>query len=579
MAPPAVLIVGAGPTGLTLALALLKSGVSVRIIDKLEQPRVGQKGTGIMPRTQEVLNMLGVLDDVYAQSVSIHSKRRRIYEMPGATKVAQEFPLAPEMAPTPDKPWPMVRGMGQDRFEALLCRHLEAHACKVERGTELRSFKKDVDFVTVELAKTGCAIEHAKFEFLIGADGGHSAVRKVLGLSFLGETREEQAMVVGDIEVKKGLGDVSEAGAHRLLVANMNISMSSTAPVEVPERFPTRNPFAKEAECEETGPFKTNVPGLFIFMAGNSTASDKPLDTRDGFIEHFYKSTGRTDIEFGDMKVASWWRPNIRMVDKFGEGRVFVAGDAAHTHSPTGGQGMNSSIQDASNLAWKLALVHKKLASRALLDTYSAERLPVIAAMLQKTTELLDKTFKSFGNGAKQYVGYAADAWKRDSELYMFGVNYRGSEIVLDERKPLSDAIPSAYGSGEGGLRAGDRAPSAPVQCEARPAVQKLFDIFSCSRHTVLIFAAYLKSARRAVAATKAIPEAIAETFVVLSQGCPSPANAEVEVLKDVEGYAYSAYEIVQEPTVVVVRPDGAIGAIVLDDAGIGRYFAQILGQ
>ncbi|KAL1686379.1 FAD binding domain-containing protein [Schizophyllum commune] len=568
MSSPAVLIVGAGPTGLTLALALLKNGVSVRIIDKLKEPRIGQKGTGIMvcrtffsvlplsklirnlqPRTQEVLNALGVLDDVYKNSMSVHSKRRRIYEMPGAVKVAKEVPLAPEMPSTPDRPWPMVRGMGQDRFEALLSRHLEALGCKVERGTELRSFAQDAIFVHVELTQPDGSVERADFDFMVGADGGHSVVRKGLGLSFLGETREEQAMVVGDIEVKKGI-----------------TSMSSTPLAKAPGRCPTRSPSAREV----------GLPGLFILMAGNSTASDKPLDTREGFIEHFYRSTGRTDIEFGELKCASWWRPNIRMVDKFGEGRVFVAGDAAHTHSPTGGQGMNSSVQDGFNLAWKLALVHKKLAPPSLLSTYSAERLPVIAAMLQKTTELLNKTFQSFGNGAKQYVGYAQDAWNRDSELYMFGVNYRGSSIVLDERSPEKDAIPSAYGSGEGGLRAGDRAPSAPVRCAALPEVQKLFDVFSCERHTILVFAGDQQAAQGVVEATKALPGGVAEMFVVASQGSKL-AVPDVKVLEDFEGHAHSAYEVSQKPTIVIVRPDGAIGAIVLEAAGIGRYFGRIL--
>ncbi|KAI4518154.1 hypothetical protein K525DRAFT_363291 [Schizophyllum commune Loenen D] len=552
MSSPAVLLVGAGPTGLTLALALLKNGVSVRIIDKLKEPRIGQKGTGIMnlqPRTQEVLNALGVLDDVYKNSMSVHSKRRRIYEMPGAVKVAKEVPLAPEMPPTPDRPWPMVRGMGQDRFEALLSKHLEALGCKVERGTELRSFTQDADLVHVELTKPDGSVQRADFEFMVGADGGHSVVRKGLGLSFLGETREEQAMVVGDIEVKKGI-----------------TSMSSTPLAKAPGRCPTRSPSAREV----------GLPGLFILMAGNSTASDKPLDTREGFIEHFYRSTGRTDIEFGELKCASWWRPNIRMVDKFGEGRVFVAGDAAHTHSPTGGQGMNSSVQDGFNLAWKLALVHKKLAPPSLLSTYSAERLPVIAAMLQETTELLNKTFQSFGNGAKQYVGYAQDAWNRDSELYMFGVNYRGSSIVLDERSPEKDAIPSAYGSGEGGLRAGDRAPSAPVRCAALPEVQKLFDVFSCERHTILVFAGDQQAAQGVVEATKALPGGVAEMFVVASQGSKL-AVPDVKVLEDFEGHAHSAYEVSQKPTIVIVRPDGAIGAIVLEAAGIGRYFGRIL--
>ena len=237
---------------------------------------------------------------------------------------------------------------------------------------------------------------------------------------------------------------------------------------------------------------------------------------------------------------------------------------------------MNSSVQDGFNLAWKLALAHKKLAPPSLLSTYSAERLPVIAAMLQKTTELLDKTFQSFGNGAKQYVGYAQDAWNRDSELYMFGVNYRGSSIVLDERSPEQDAIPSAYGSGEGGLRAGDRAPSAPVRCAALPEVQKLFDVFSCERHTILVFADDQQTVQGVVEATKALPGGVAEAFVVASQGSDL-VLPDVKVMEDFEGYAHSAYEVSQKPTIVIVRPDGAIGAIVLEAAGIGRYFGRIL--
>ncbi|KAL1755003.1 FAD binding domain-containing protein [Schizophyllum commune] len=543
--PPGV---GAGPTGSSLALSLLKSGVSVRLIDKLPQPRVGQKGNGIQPRTIEVLNLLGVLDDFWKRSINL--KRLRLYEMPGATKVAKEIALEPIVDPTPDKPWPNLRVMGQDRFEALLYEHLAKHGCEVERGTELRSFTQDADKVTAELVKADDSVEHADFEFLVGCDGGHSTVRHGLGLAFLGETLHEKPMMLGDIEVK-GLDD---AYWHMF-----DSNMGGAANGETAHTY-----------CL----FRTSeVPGLATVMAGGENASDK-LDTRDGIIEHFLNLTGRKDVEFGELKCASWWRPNIRMVDSLGEGRVFVAGDAAHTHSPTGAQGMNSSIQDGFNLAWKLALVHKKLASLNLLSTYTSERLPVIAAMLQKTTELYNKTSKAFKEHGAAYAKASDAMWERKSELQQLGVNYRGSDIVLDERNSAKDAMPSAYGSGAGGLRAGDRAPCAPLRGEG---VQKLFDVLDSMRHTVLVFTADEGKAKAVVDAVKALPDGVAQTTVIVPQGKALNIPG-VKVVEDVEGHAYRTYQVGGEPAAFVVRPDGAIGAIVFEAEGVARYFAKILG-
>ncbi|KAI5885538.1 uncharacterized protein SCHCODRAFT_02593253 [Schizophyllum commune H4-8] len=543
--PPGVrfpLNVGAGPTGSSLALSLLKSGVPVRLIDKLPQPRVGQKGNGIQPRTIEVLNLLGVLDDFWKRSINL--KKVRLYEMPGAMKVAKEIALEPVVDPTPDKPWPNLRVMGQDRFEALLYEHLAKYGCEVERGTELRGFTQDADKVTAELVKADGSTEHADFEFLVGCDGGHSTVRHGLGLAFLGETLHEKPMMLGDIEVK-GLDD----SYWHMFDSNMG----GAANGETAHTY-----------CL----FRTSeVPGLATVMAGGENASDR-LDTRDGIIEHFLNLTGRKDVEFGELKCASWWRPNIRMVDSLGEGRVFVAGDAAHTHSPTGAQGMNSSIQDG------LSLVHKKLAPLSLLSTYTSERLPVIAAMLQKTTELYNKTSKAFKAHGAAYAAASDEMWERKSELQQLGVNYRGSHIVLDERNPARDAIPSAYGSGAGGLRAGDRAPSAPLRGEG---VEKLFDVLDSVRHTALVFTADETKARSVVDAVKALPESVAQTVVIAPQGQIQDIPG-VRVVEDVEGHAYRTYQVGDESTTFVVRPDGAIGAIVPEAEGVARYFAKIFG-
>ncbi|KAL1680358.1 hypothetical protein EV122DRAFT_208031 [Schizophyllum commune] len=551
--------VGAGPTGLSLAIALLRNGVPVRIIDKAPEPRVGQKGFGIQasthpllgensspcmkhkhrsscinPRTLEVLHLLGggILDEVLDRASYI--KNMLIYEMPSAVKVARELETTPKVPATPDRPLPDSRLLGQDRFEAMLTRYLEAAGGKVERGVELVDFIQDDDHAHVEPRKTDGPIEHAQFDFLVGCDGGHSFVRRLLGLAFVGETRDAEWSLVADVVVR-GLDSVS--------------SLSSS------------------------DDFSSDGPSIRRPFHPTSISSDDSAIRR--WLERFYAITGRTDIEFGEVKCASWYRPNIRMVDRFGEGRVFVAGDAACTHSPAGGQGMNSGIQDGFNLAWKLSIVQKKLVPLALLATYTSERVPIIATMLQKTTEISDGFVKA---AYQQRTDPATGEWKRDGAMKQFGMSYRGSGIVLDERNSLPDAMPSAYGSGDGVRRAGDRAPSAPVRCAADEGVQKLFDVFSCRRNTVLVFSSGEEVARRVVDAVRSLPEGLSNLVVVSTPGKVHGDNA-LMVLEDFAGHAWSIYQVEHDPTIVIVRPDGVIGAVVLKVDGVRRYFGKILGH
>ncbi|KAL1736127.1 FAD binding domain-containing protein [Schizophyllum commune] len=558
--------VGAGPTGLSLAIALLRNGVPVRIIDKAPEPRVGQKGFGIQasthpllgensspcmkhkhrsscinPRTLEVLHLLGggILDEVLDRASYI--KNMLIYEMPGAVKVARELETTPKVPATPDKPWPDSRLLGQDRLEAILTRHLQAAGGKVERGVELVGFTQDDNHVYAELKSVDSAESktHAQFDFLVGCDGGHSLVRRLLRLAFFGETRDAEWSLIADVVVR-GLDSVSRISFHprvRLTLRSADMPEIST-----------------------------------IIGSGDRDTYTDPREALAALVEDFYAITGRTDIEFGEVKCASWYRPNIRMVDRFGEGRVFVAGDAAHTHSPAGGQGMNSGIQDGFNLAWKLALFYKKLAPLALLNAYSSERLPVIATMLQKTTEISETFVKA---AYQQRTEPSTGEWKRDGAMKQFGVNYRGSDIVLDERNPLPDAMPSAYGSGDGILRAGDRAPSAPVRCATDAGVHKLFDVFSCQRHTIVVFTGEEEVVRRVVDMTRSLPGGLLEVVVVAA---PELAHSvdELRVLEDFAGHARSIYQVDHDPTIAIIRSDGVIGAIVLEVYGIWRYFAKI---
>ncbi|KAJ8597131.1 hypothetical protein M405DRAFT_804318 [Rhizopogon salebrosus TDB-379] len=260
------------------------------------------------------------------------------------------------------------------------------------------------------------------------------------------------------------------------------------------------------------------------------------------------------------------------MVNKFSEGRVFVAGDAAHVHSPTGGQGLNSGVQDAFNLGWKIALVEKGLADKSLLETFNEERLPVISEMLELTTSLLNAAMAT----GDVTVG-------RSPKIFMLGINCRFSSIVLDEFMLPVDGKPiNAYGVlDEGHLEAGDRAPDAPELLHFQPEksdVTTLFSIYRPWYHTIVVFAPNLTDAFPILAALE-YDKNVVRSAVVLPSAAPaahvaSPADV---VLLDQEGHAYAAYLVEATQTkVFVIRPDGVIGAIVHGAEGVKRYFSKI---
>ncbi|EMD33646.1 hypothetical protein CERSUDRAFT_117754 [Gelatoporia subvermispora B] len=546
-----VLIVGAGPAGLVAALTLLKNGIPVRIIDKAAEFHVGRRGRGIQPRTLELFHMLGVLPDIMTASAEIVSTR--VYKMPGGTEVISGFTMSPPVEPTPSTPFPRARSLGQDWSEGILREHLAKLGCHVELGTELLSFEQHPDHVTARIAKRQDgkdSEETVNCHYLVGTDGGKGVVRKQLGLSFLGETRgSEQHIVVADFQ----LSGLDPQFAHQW--------------GEPSTKFVSLRPPEHD--------------GYWTLLGGGKIDHAKIVADKDELVAFLRAGTDRDDITVGHVKWTSEYRPNIRMVDKFGEGRVFLAGDAAHVHPPTGGQGLNSSVQDAFNLGWKLALVEKGLATPALLASYNEERLPVIAAMLKKSGELLTKTFKAKAGDTTP--------WQRGGALMQLGVNYRWSSIVVDEWAGAED-VPEkpvdAYGGAgaEGIVRGGDRAPDAPglqkiKGPDALGDVTSLFSIFSAAYHTVLVLTSSAEEASTVLAGLKQYPADIIRSVVIAPAGSPAPAVDADIVLEDRDGHAYAGYGIEQgQLAVVIVRPDDYVGGLVRGEQGVESYFARVFG-
>ncbi|KAG2358921.1 FAD binding domain-containing protein [Suillus spraguei] len=535
-ARPPVLVVGAGPAGLVAALTLLQNGIAVRIIEKDPNPRIGQRGPGIWSRSFEVFNFLNIPEvyDLGKPFPEIHSYK------PGTWEYATEY-LVPHLKPTPAIPFHAANALGQHLLDMILRRHLEKFSCSVEMGTELRSVEQSDEGVTAVLAKNDI-LETFDTKWVIGADGAKGVTRKQLGLTFLGETRDDIRMVMGDIRLKAVCLD--RAYWHRFGNFERGTALRPTDEIG-----------------EDGWQFSIFAHDLDVTKVAQS----------EEMIFNIISSYVHTEITFNKLVWASEWKANIRMVNKLSEGRGFVVGDAAHIHSPAGGQGLNSAIQDAFNLGWKLALVEKGLADKSLLETYNSERLPVISEMLEMTTTIL----------SQQIEGNKFTVPQRPI-LSMLGINCRFSNIVLDEFAIPGKPINAYDVLDEANLEAGDRAPDAPNMLHVgrrEPEVKTLFSLYRPWYHTVLVFAPSHGDATPILGALEAYDTSVVRSAVVLPSSASvtsvtSPADF---VLVDEEGHAYSAYLMeAGQMKVFVIRPDGVVGAIVHGAEGVKRYFSKI---
>ncbi|TFY58425.1 hypothetical protein EVJ58_g6423 [Rhodofomes roseus] len=525
-----VLIVGAGPVGLVLALTLIKNGIKVRIVEKEAGTHKGQRGTGIMPRSLELYQYLGLLPEILKRGRPLLPSL--VYKLPGGTEIMKEFYLAEPKETTPSTPIINIRSLGQDRLEKLLHERLEKLGCRVEFKTTMTSFSQFDDHVEVQLVKSGIdqdVTETVQCKWMVGADGAKGIIRKQLGLEFSGETRGvEERFVSGDLEVK----NLSDEHWH---------VWGDPSTILVSLRG-------------------TETPGIFHLIMGGQIEFDKVVSDR----EELAKA---------------------------------VKADACHVHPFFGAQGSNSGVQDAVrpfmpctideraphtvrptqfNLAWKLVLVEKGLAAPTLLASYTAERVPVIAEVLRRTTNIHDKT-QVMGND-----GRGLDAWDRGGSLKMLGINYRWSSIVLDERNPyMAEAPQDPYGVEAGDMvRAGDRAPDAPGLVPIEGGETSLFKIFGPTCHTVLLFAGNdsAEEVRRVLTKLKGYPEDAVRSVVIYPRGAlPEVIDDADLVVFDSEQHAYVGYCCSDDDlTIAIVRPDGIVGGIVFGAPGLRRYFRAV---
>jgi 2-polyprenyl-6-methoxyphenol hydroxylase-like FAD-dependent oxidoreductase len=414
-----VLISGAGPAGLTLAIDLARRGVAFRLVDKAERPFQGSRGKGIQPRSQEVFEDLGVLPRMLTTGGPYPTVRT--YGRDGGS---QDTSISEGAAPSPAEPYATPLMLPQFLTETILREHLAALGYAPEYGAELTGFTQDQGGVTAALS-TG---ETVRARWLVGADGGRSFVRRALDIDFPGKTLPGQAMVADT-----RLTGLSREAWH--VFGRRDGAQISFCPLAGTDLFQI------QGHAPESGEAELTIEGLNTIIR---------------------KRTGRDDIVVQAVFWASIYGLSARLADRYRVGRVLLAGDAAHVHPPTGGQGLNTSIQDVYNLGWKLAAVLAG-APEALIDTYEAERRPIAAGVLGLSTDLL----------AKAQTG---QAMKRGREARQLDLGYAGSSLALDLRETQT-------------LVAGDRAPDAPGQ-DARGAPMRLFQKLAGPQWTLLAYEA-----------------------------------------------------------------------------------------
>ncbi|MFD5555115.1 FAD-dependent monooxygenase [Streptomyces sp. NPDC127068] len=539
-----VLVAGAGPSGLTAALALAQHGVRVRIVDRGSGPVEEARAAIVHARTLELLDRLGVAEQAVARGlaitqVAIHERGRHVGRMPLAgegTAAWTRFPYA----------------LALEQFETqqLLVDALAEHGVAVEWDTGVEDLADTGRGVRVGV-RHGGAPGTVTARWLIGADGASSTVRRLLALDFGGRTYPQSGMLA-DVTLDVDLG-----------VQGMRLNLTRGGFVGI-------LPLAS-GRCRLFG-----VVPPWIHRGGDASQASHeayaPLEPE--VLHRWFADYFRVDAGLQDIVWASMFRFHSRIASRFRSGNCFLVGDAAHIHNPAGGQGLNLGIGDAVNLAWKLAQVTHGHAPAWLLDTYDAERRPVARAVLKRT----DLGFRAeTGNNAlavwmrtrvvTRVIGAVSRlAPVRRLFFHIFSqlwITYRGSRAV------------SRDASATGRLRPGDRAPYAPA---GRGGAQGeggggrgVLELTHGGGYHLLCFDRGGDGPVPAVNAAE-LAEALDDRY---------PGMVAVHAVPPGETAAHHAYQV-KGARLVLVRPDGHVGAVVdlPDGDPVGRlagYLDEVL--
>ena len=505
-----VLVVGAGPIGLALACHLRRMKVSCRLIEKRSGPSVHSKAIGLQYRVSEVLARLGLIDRFVKEggsptTVNIYAGDARLIQL--------QFVTPPGICGR-DAFCPRAILIPQSRTEAILAESFEEMGGHIEWNTELTNYEQYADGVIAQV-QTPDSLQEIAADWLVSCEGAHSVVRRKAAMEFRGKTFP-LAFFMADVQME---GTLSHGENHVWLHQD-----GSLAALPLPDDDTWR---------------------LFVEVTRHQDDESVTLDTIRRLMTQRAPNIDATIV--GEPLWLSDFRINCRMVDHMRDRRVFVAGDAAHIHSPTGGQGITTGMQDAANLAWKLARVCQG-APPSLLDSYQEERLPHAAEVLRETARTTNLLFAPSPTlrAVRDFIVLPVlrRGWvqrRMFGKLSQLHVHYR--------RSSLSRTAGRRYWRG---LRAGDRAPDVTFTEGLTGTRTTLFRLMAPMRPVVLFH--NVTDAAQFTARLRALD---VDPYEV----APTAQDRSSSSLPDTFGDFAGLYGLTRD-FICLVRPDGHIGLI-----------------
>ncbi len=506
-----VLVVGAGPVGLTVSAELARHGVSVRVVDKAATTKDISKALILHVRTQELLDAAGLGATLLPQGLPM----RRV-EIIGYGKHIGHGSMEGINSPHPH---PII--IGQNVTERYLREHLESLGLHVEWLTEAVSLSQQPDFAEVNVRHSDGREETIRAQYVIGADGTHSKIRESIGVDFSGYPYSGQKFIQSDSKIEWSL----PRGCSYLWFTDLGYMMVIEMPGNIVRTFisvPDDDPAKRDTSLEEVN-------------------------------EHLNR-LGGVDARLYDPVWVALFRTNHRAAPYFRKDRVFLAGDAGHEHVPIGGQGMNTGIQDAINLAWKLAYVLQGKAPATILDSYDTERHPVAESLLRGTDQAYTRLLKAgdLGKHAIRLLGpyvFASETVRASIRdvIEEIHINYRSGPLTEDH-------------GGSDGPQAGDRALDADVVlADKRPA--RLRELLHGIHWTLLGFTGRDASPQKLAELQNCLADAARQfpgtlrSYLVLGDWQLSSPAPSIPFVFDRVAHAHEQYGV-SNPCVYVIRPD-----------------------
>ncbi|HWI41030.1 MAG TPA: FAD-dependent monooxygenase [Verrucomicrobiae bacterium] len=535
-----VLVVGAGPVGLAAACELTRRGVRCRVIDRNSGPTPPGESRALVlwERTLEVLDQLGV-----AGRVLCRGKEVRALNLYGEGGRIARLPVD---LLDPDCRYRFPITIPQGETERILEERLREMGGCVERRTRLIALEEDSEGVTVTVLREGRTLEEQRVTWVVGCDGAGSTVRSLLSLDFEGEEYSER-FSLADVRMDSAL-PADEATVW------LQTGGGGVGAIPLPEEGCWRL-------IDATGHAPPDTPELLLAR-----------------FDSLMRGEGLPAVDIREALWTSTFRIHRRIAGTFRMGRCFLAGDAAHIHSPVGGQGMNTGIQDAANLGWKLALAVAGRCGSFLLDSYDAERRPVARAVLRgthlatRTLMLHARLAERLRNRMVALLGGRRGVQRRlRRRLSELNVSYR--------RSPLT----SGMRTGRRGLGAGDRLPDALLRVDPAGA-DRLYDRLG-ERLQLLLFTGPTPSAEEigalqhtAASVSGRWGEVVEITFVQHPRGGAFPRDADGTIL-DLHGVLHRRFAS-EVPTLLLVRPDRYIAyfAHAVESAAVEACLQRMLG-